>query len=420
MRVMWLSVDSSMLGNDGNRVFNAPLEKAFMSYYGEKVQLAVVFEKEYDGQQKTIHGNVCYYPLQGKLSAVGRCVPFWEETKREILQVIEDFRPDLIYCFGSERTYGAIVEEVHIPVVIHMMGFLNIYHMSVDMVLNPLPQLPEEKGRLKKVWVAVKACVHRAFQRQKEPEPNLVEQANSFELRVMRANHYFMGRTEWDRNIVKFYAPGAKYYHVPEALREVICKAAGTWKYHFQGRLRLLTVSTADYRKGNEIILRTALILKTVLGLDFEWRVAGSRDFFPFFEMRTQLHKEDLNITLLGKIGAEQVRDELQEADFFIHPSIVDNSPHSICEAQIVGCPVLASNVGGVSQIVEDGRTGFMYPYSEPHALAFLIGNLYMDKERLTKLSAEEVSVASQRHDARSVADRLYETYERIIEDEKP
>ena len=422
MKIMWLTTDSSLLERDENITIKAPLEAALMNYYGEKARLAVVFEKEHEGQEKVICGNVCYYPLEAKLTAVGLSVSYWEDSKVEILKVIDEFSPDIIHCFGSEWPYGAIAEETQVPVVIHMMGFLNIYHMTVDMVLNPLPQIlppPKRLAWLEKAKSQLKRRFLSAVRKPPKRVPNAVEQANAFELRVMKANRYFIGRTEWDKKIVRFYAPGAKYYHVPEALRDVIWKAAGTWRYHFQGKLRLLTVSSADYRKGNEIILRTALILQTVLGLDFEWRVAGSKEFFPFFEQRTQLKRQDLHINLLGRISAAQVRDELQEADFFIHPSIVDNSPHSICEAQLIGCPVIASNVGGVPQLVEDGKTGFLYPYNEPHALAFLLGELYQDRKRLTELSERESDMASCRHEPRRVADILFDTYERIIEDGK-
>ena len=404
LKVMWLTTDSSRMVKSEERTTSAPLESALMAYYGKEVQLAIVFEQEYEGQAKLVRGNVCYFPLAARLKKVGECVPFWDESKKKILQVIEEFQPDMIQCFGSEWTYGAIVEETCVPVVIHMMGFLNIYHMAVDMVINSLPMQPVEKNTISKPEKHV---------------PNIVEQANAFELNVMKNNKYFMGRTEWDKKIVKFYSPGAKYYHMPEAMREIIWQARGTWRYHFQGKLRLLTISSADYRKGNEIILRTALILKTVLGLDFEWRVAGSRDFFPFFENRTQLHCRDLNISLLGMIDAGQVREEMQAADFFIHPSIVDNSPRSICEAQLIGCPVIASNVGGIPQLVEDGKTGFLYPYNEPHTLAFIIGSMYKDVARLTMLSKKEVSVASLRHDPRKIAGKLYEIYKKILKQEK-
>ena len=39
-------------------------------------------------------------------------------------------------------------------------------------------------------------------------------------------------------------------------------------------------------------------------------------------------------------IGPQQIVRELSEADLFIHPSIIDNSPNALCEAQLVGCPV--------------------------------------------------------------------------------
>ena len=420
MRVMWLATNSSMMEQAENKTINAPLEAALMAYYGEQIQLAVAFEREHEGQVKTAQGNVCYYPLPAKILEVGNSVPYWHETKKKILNVIEDFQPDIIQCFGSEWPYGAICEETDVPIVIHMMGFLNIYHMAVDMVLPPLPLANVEN--FKPCWLTrglnfVKKKICSYAVRTEKPVPNIVEMANDFELRIMKHNKYFMGRTEWDRNIVRFYAPGAKYFHVPEALREIVCQAAGTWQYHFRGKLRLLTISAADYRKGNEIILRTALVLKNVLGLDFEWCVAGSKEFFPIFEQRTQLKRQDLNIILLGKIGVRQVVKELQKADFFIHPSIVDNSPHSICEAQMIGCPVLAYNVGGVPQMIEDGRTGYLYPYNEPHTLAFLLGKLYLDKVHLCELSVEETLAAAKRHDPKRVADILFHTYERIIGD---
>ena len=45
-------------------------------------------------------------------------------------------------------------------------------------------------------------------------------------------------------------------------------------------------------------------------------------------------------------IDSEQVAQELSSSRVYIHPAIIDNSPNSLCEAQIVGCPVIAANVG--------------------------------------------------------------------------
>ena len=233
----------------------------------------------------------------------------------------------------------------------------------------------------------------------------------------MNVNRYFLGRTEWDRNIVKYYSPGSLYFHVPEMIKPSVYEAAGQWKYHAGERIRLFSLSSGDDRKGNEILLRTADILKNVLHLDFEWRVAGSKDFFPTFEKRTGISHEDVGIRLLGMIGSAEIIEEMKSADLFIHPSIMDNSPHAVCEAQLIGLPVIASNVGGVPDLVEKGKTGFLYPYNEPHTLAFLIANVYPDEEKLTAISKTAVKTARERHDPERIALTLFQTYQSIIKD---
>ena len=99
-----------------------------------------------------------------------------------------------------------------------MMGFLNTYFPALDMVMG---------------YSADSADAFKA-----RPEDG----AGAFERRIMQANHYFTGRTEWDKNIVKYYARNAKYYHVPEAIRQGIYRASGRWQYHYHGKLRLLTI----------------------------------------------------------------------------------------------------------------------------------------------------------------------------------
>ena len=398
MRVMWLSDRSSLLNDDESVSLTAPLERALTEYYSDQIRLAVVFESEYEGQARTVRGITTYYPVNADINQVAFSYQNWERTKAKLLRVVEDYQPDIIHCFGSEWPYGALAESVAVPVVIHMMGFLNTYYPALDMVRG--------------------YCAIPADSPGKAPEQRPEDKASAFERRIMKANHYFMGRTEWDKNIVKYYSPGANYYHVPEAIKPRIYGASGRWKYHYNhGKLRLLTISSADDRKGNEIILRTAQILKELLKIDFEWRVAGSRVFFPFFEQRTGINHQDVNMNLLGRIDTRQVVEELSAADFFIHASIIDNSPNTVCEAQLIGCPVIASNVGGVPQLIEDSVTGFLYPYNEPHTLAFLIGNLYREEAVLTRISQSETEIARKRHDPKLVGDAVVHTYESVIKD---
>ena len=393
-------------------------EKLLIRLLREKVQGAIVYETKDETENAFIREGLAYYPVKCRMD-VDLPPEDWQETRQQLIRVIEDFSPDLIQCMGAEWPYGLIAESVSIPVVIHLMGFLNAYYPALDMVLgySAAAGIHQTDRKLRRLFTG---CRNRLDEGKPETKnaPKRITDLNALrERRIMAAVQYFMGRTEWDRNIVKYYAPGAKYFRVEELMKPCIYDAAGQWKFKKQtGRpLHLLTISSGDDRKGNEIILRTALLLKELLKLPFVWRVAGHPSFFDRYEGITGIHHSDVNVELIGYIDGKHVVEELKDADLFIHPSMIDNSPHAVCEAQMIGCPVIASNVGGMTDLVEDQVTGFLYPYHEPHTLAFLIGNLYREEKTLKSVSAREIQTAAQRHDPARIAQTLYQTYEDII-----
>ena len=377
-------------------------------YLAGRIRLALAYMADGIHEKKAVQNGIEYYAVGGDMR-VGSSEAGWEKARSDLLRVCEAFQPDIIQCFGAEWPYGLIAESVDVPVVIHMMGFLNIYYLSIQMARGYDRAKPGKIGRLKRM---IKRFLSPAPAKETE-----IERQAAVERRVMCANRYFLGRTAWDRNIVKYYSPGSLYFHVPEMIKPGIYEAAGQWQYHAGEKIRLFSLSSADDRKGNEIILRTADILKSVLRLDIEWRVAGSKDFFPAFEKRTGISHEDVGIRLLGMITGEEIIEEMKAADLFIHPSIMDNSPHAVCEAQLIGTPVIASNVGGVKDLVEDETTGFLYPYNEPHTLAFLIANIHADREKLTLVSKNAEKAARERHDPERIALSLFQTYQSIIKD---
>ena len=396
-------------------------EKLLSTLLHEKVQGAIVYEAKNENENAFIREGLAYYPVKCRMD-VDLTPEDWQETRRQLIRVIGDFSPDLIQCMGAEWPYGLIAESVSVPVAIHLMGFLNAYYPALDMVLGYSAAAAGNHQTDRKHRRLFTGRRNRQDEGKPEPKnaPERITDLNARrERQIMAAVHYFMGRTEWDRNLVKYYAPGAKYYRVEELMKPCIYAAAGQWKFSRKtGRpLRLLTISSGDDRKGNEIILRTALLLKELLKLPFVWRVAGHPSFFERYEGITGIHHRDVNVELIGYIDGRHVVEELKTADLFIHPSMIDNSPHAVCEAQMIGCPVIASNVGGTADLVKDRVTGFLYPYHEPHTLAFLIGNLYQEEEILKSVSARAIQAACYRHDPARIAQTLYQTYEDIIKE---
>jgi glycosyltransferase involved in cell wall biosynthesis len=76
-------------------------------------------------------------------------------------------------------------------------------------------------------------------------------------------------------------------------------------------------------------------------------------------------------IKFWGKVDNNHIRDVYRETDILILPSIwPENHPVSITEAMSSGIPVIASRIGGIPELVEDGITGFLFEPGDPADLA--------------------------------------------------
>ena len=96
----------------------------------------------------------------------------------------------------------------------------------------------------------------------------------------------------------------------------------------------------------------------------------------------------------------------------YVHPSYIDNSPNSVCEAQVLGVPVVATDVGGVPSIVENGKTGWLVPANDPVATASRLSGLASGELRLPD---GWESGPRSRNDPARVAARVIEIYREIL-----
>ena len=106
----------------------------------------------------------------------------------------------------------------------------------------------------------------------------------------------------------------------------------------------------------------------------------------------------------------------LCNATCFVHPSYIDNSPNSVCEAQILGLPVLATHVGGISSIVKDGETGILFPANDPYTLASKIKEVTQSPALAVRLGKVAREQALKRHDPMMIRMTLMNIYKQILE----
>jgi glycosyltransferase involved in cell wall biosynthesis len=114
-------------------------------------------------------------------------------------------------------------------------------------------------------------------------------------------------------------------------------------------------------------------------------------------------------------LGVRQdVPDLLAASDVLVLASGTEGSPAVVIEAGLLGLPVAAYAIGGVPELVEDGRTGLLAPPGDRAALAAAVGSLLLDADRRAAMGAAGAERCRTVFEIGSVAPRYLEVYERV------
>jgi glycosyltransferase involved in cell wall biosynthesis len=104
-------------------------------------------------------------------------------------------------------------------------------------------------------------------------------------------------------------------------------------------------------------------------------------------------------VRFVGGVSRDRVLRLFAAADGSVLPSAWENFPHTVVEALAVGCPVLATSVGGVPEVVRDGENGLLVSPRDPDALAAAITRFFGEPglhERLAAAAAPSVADSSE------------------------
>jgi glycosyltransferase involved in cell wall biosynthesis len=149
------------------------------------------------------------------------------------------------------------------------------------------------------------------------------------------------------------------------------------------GTLRLFSCGRLNFVKGHQDLIKALSLLKQsgvcvrleIAGEDEE----GGRGFRKDLErLIADLQLAD-SVVLLGAVGEERVLHGLTAAHLFVLASHHEPLGVAIMEAMSCGTPVIATSLGGVPELVEHGRDGYLVPPKDPSTLAeairFMAGN---------------------------------------------
>jgi glycosyltransferase involved in cell wall biosynthesis len=161
-----------------------------------------------------------------------------------------------------------------------------------------------------------------------------------------------------------------------------------TYKPDTAGKFRIGFIGGLTEHKGAHLLI--SAVRHLAQDLPIELKIYGRNDLFPeYLNKLRQLAARDQRIHFCGTFPNEQIGKIFAGLDVLAVPSIwYENTPLVIYSAQAAGCPVIATNLGGMAEVVEHEKNGLLFEAGDVAGLASLIEKLARDRELLHQLAA--------------------------------
>ena len=317
-----------LIGASSSKIFH--LNEFAEKLEKNNVRCKVVFDSEYaDG-----------FP--------SRKIKSWFSSNKKFKKLIDDFQPDVIFV-DRTRHFAIEAAKTDIPLILHLRG--NIWKEFV-MARETLYKSKEKRIALNK-W-----------------EEMGEESIQKSELILPICNHL--------SDITKEKYPNKKTETLYQGItpENWFQKKGMELKHPCVGILQSATI----WEKTKEMLILPE-ILEKMPNVHFYWAGDGvyKDEILPTLEKYENFH-------WLGSLEyPDKVREFLTEIDVYALISGIDMSPLTLQEAQLMEKAVVATNVGGIPELMKDGETGYLIEKDNPEELfeklSTLLNNLEKTKE---------------------------------------
>ena len=357
-------------------------------------------------------GNFIWYTIE---QGIG-------ETKKreEFRNILQNEMPDVIHVWGSEYS--------HTETLLLAADDLRLKNRVVISLQGIIYAIAKHYQSFLPVEAYNSVTLHDVLRKHslRSQEAGFLERGES-EKRAFKLTENVIGRTKWDKYCVKRINPNIRYHHCNETLREVFY--TGEWKYE-ECRKYSIFVSQASYPiKGFHILLKAIphLVKKypslhiDVAGADIvgDNTLTGRLKRSGYGKYLRKIIDENQlwdYISFLGSLNANEMKKCYLKANVFVSPSVIENSPNSVGEAMILGCPVVSSNVGGVASIIEDEKEGLLYPADDYYMLERCISEVFDNPSEASDRGKQARKHAQLTHDTEQNLKRILEIYKDIAQ----
>ncbi len=189
------------------------------------------------------------------------------------------------------------------------------------------------------------------------------------------------------------------YYGVP-------LEESGPAPVAMQAPLQLLALGRFVGKKGFDHLIRCCRLLLDS-GLDFQLTLAGDGPWARRLKRLTRQLALGRRISFPGFIPHHRVPALLRTADIFLMPSVVhasgdrDGLPNVLLEAMLHRVPVVATDIVGIPELIDNGVSGLLVPEKDPAALARAVRQLASSRQAARAMAEQGRQVVRNRFDPR-------------------
>lgn len=322
----------------------------------------------------------------------------YKMLQKKIKRIIETVQPDLLHIFGSEFPHSQIaVECFNRPnaSIIHIQGLVS---RCAEHATLGIP-----------FWARNLIVPSSLFNGTPGGQARAWKRAGRSEQKAIRGVKNVVGRTEWDEACSMQINPSVRYFHHGETLRQVFYSPTSQWKLEQCDQHTIYFSQGFDQIKGihtiipvlPELIKRFPNTHLYVGGPSpINQNLLKRRSYGFYIASLIRKYRLGNHITFLGPQNASQVVENLKRAHVFLSASLIENSPNAVGEALLMGVPTVSSDVGGVKDFIEHGKSGFIYPVDEPYMIPYYVGKIFDTPEIAEIISNEGRVSASRAYDA--------------------
>lgn len=359
---------------------------------------------------KGISDGIYYYGFPQKIS---NPTIYNKELEKHFDYILKEYNPDVIHVWGTEYPHTLSMLKACKKIDLLDKTMISIQGLCSVISRHHSAGLPYTILNRYTLFDILK---RENIKRQGENHAK----RGMYEIEALRMAKNVIGRTDWDEACTKQINPDLKYFLCNETLRKSFYKEK--WDVNKCQRYSIF-VSQGYYPiKGLHFAVEAVGILKKeypdvhlyVGGLDMVNRGWKTSSYGKYIKELIKKYGLQNNVAFLGNMDEAKMCNQYMNSHIFLSASSLENSSNSVGEAMLLGMPVIASDVGGIKNLMVHGSEGFLYPFDEPYMVAYYAKKIFDDNELAQEIGENARKHAIKTHDEVENLNTLIDIYNRL------